>query len=167
MLVMKTTMTDYLSTQPPERPKTDDNTGKTQRLKADTVSLDAHEQYLDRLYRQYNIRVNHALLFYIENETEPIIFVDKDEINVGRQDDKGRITPELDLGLYDGADLGVSRLHAKIIRENDLYLIQDLHSTNHTWLNGHKLVPYQYVAINDGSIVQFGRLAMTVFIIQR
>jgi|GEM_PF-2147026 len=160
-------MPDYLSTRPPEQTTTDDNAGKTQRLHADSVSFDAHEQYLDRLYRQYNIRVNHAVLFYVENETEPIIFVDKDEINVGRQDEKGRITPELDLGLYDGAELGVSRLHAKIVRENDQYLIQDLHSTNSTWLNGHKLVPYQYTLITDGSIVQFGRLAMTVFVIQR
>ena len=140
---------------------------ETRDLEMESVPFDMHEQYLENLYRQYNIRVNHALLFYVEGETEPIIFVDKTEINIGRQDARGRITPELDLSGFDGAERGVSRLHAKIVHINGRYLIQDLHSTNFTWLNGHKLIPYQYSPIPDGSVIQIGRLAMNVFVIKR
>lgn len=140
---------------------------ETRKLNLDTLPFGAHEQYLDRLYRQYNIRVNHALLFYVEDETAPVIFVDKSEVNIGRQDRRGRITPEFDLSVYDGADRGVSRLHAQIIWDGKNYLLQDLHSTNHTWLNGVKVVPYQYTPLTDGSIIQFGSLMMTAFVIRR
>ena len=139
----------------------------TRDLEMESVPFQIHEQYLENLYRQYNIRVNHALLFYVEDVTEPIIFVDKTEINIGRQDEMGRIMPELDLSVFNGAELGVSRLHSKIVHINGQYLIQDLHSTNFTWLNGHKLLPYQYTPIPDGSIIQIGRLAMNVFVIKR
>ncbi|MGJ3239071.1 MAG: FHA domain-containing protein [Anaerolineae bacterium] len=132
-----------------------------------SLKLNVHEQYLERLYQQYNIKVDHALLFYVEEDQEPVIFVDKAEINVGRRDDNGRIIPEFDLSAYDGAESGVSRLHAKIVWDGEQYLIQDLHSTNHTWLNSHKLIPYQYSPIPDGAIIQFGRLAMTAFVIKR
>ncbi len=141
--------------------------GDTRDFEAESVPVDIHEQYLERFYRQYNVRVNNALLFYVEDATEPVIFVDKAEINIGRQDPKGRISPEFDLAVFGGGELGVSRLHAKIVHLNGQYLIQDLHSTNFTWLNGHKLMPYQYTAIPDGSIIQIGRLAMNVFIIKR
>ncbi|MEL7434246.1 MAG: FHA domain-containing protein [Chloroflexota bacterium] len=47
------------------------------------------------------------------------------------------------------------------------YLVQDLHSTNGTWLDGNRLVPYQRYELQDGSMLQFGRLMTRVFVIQR
>lgn len=140
---------------------------ETNKINSDILSLNVHDQYLDQLYRQYNIDVKHALLFYIGIDTEPIIFVDKEEINIGRGDSRGRITPEFDLGLYDGSMLGVSRLHARIVRENERYLIQDLASTNGTWLNGQKIMPYQWYTLEDGHMLQYGKLGMTAFMVTR
>lgn len=133
----------------------------------DSIPFNLHEQYLDELYRQYNIEVHHALLFYVAGEESPIIFVNKTEIDIGRADAKGRIVPEFDLSTFDGAKLGVSRLHAKIVYDDGQYMIEDLHSTNHTWVNGQKLVPYHYTPVSDGSIIQVGHLATNVFVIQR
>lgn len=133
----------------------------------ETISFDIHEQYLDSLYKQYNIQVRHALLFYVAGKAEPTIFVNKMEIDMGRADAKGRIVPEFDLTDFGGATLGVSRLHAKIVYVEGQYLLQDLHSTNYTRLNGHKLLPYQYTPIHDGSVIQVGHLAMNVFVVQR
>ncbi|MEO1288917.1 MAG: FHA domain-containing protein [Chloroflexota bacterium] len=120
-----------------------------------------------QLYRQYNIEVNHAILFYVEDHEEPVIFVGKDKIIVGREDAMGRITPEFETTRFNGSANGISRMHAKIVREGDQYLIQDLGSTNGTRLNGNKLVPYQYVPLHDGAILQFGRLMVSAFIINR
>lgn len=145
----------------------ENNAAETSKIDSEALAIDAHEQYLDQLYRQYNIEVNHAILFYISDEVEPVIFVDKGEINIGRGDHMGHIAPELDLENYNGRELGVSRLHAQIIFDGENYIIQDLHSTNYTWLNGRKLVPYQPYKINDGAGLQFGRLGMTAFVIQR
>lgn len=141
--------------------------GKTTQLDTGNLSIDVHSQYLDNLYRHYNIQVNHALLFYLQSQTDPVIFVDKRKINVGRQDSMGRIRPEFDLGLHNGAELGVSRLHAKIVFDNGRYLIQDLHSTNRTWINGSKLVPYQYYEVPDGAVIQFGKLISNAYVITR
>ena len=139
----------------------------TRQLSEDDMDFDMHAEYLDQLYRQYNIKVDNALLFYVDSEPEPMIFVDKNEINIGRQDSAGRITPEMDLNEHDGSQRGVSRVHAQIKFREGKYLIQDLHSTNGTWLDGNKLVPYQRYELTDGSMLQFGRLMTRVFVIQR
>lgn len=143
------------------------NGHSTSKIDTESLSLDVRDQYLDQLYRQYNIEVNHALLFYIASHQEPMIFVDKAEVNVGRGDARGRITPEFDLSYYGGSELGVSRLHSRIVRDDNVYLIQDLGSTNYTWLNGQRMIPYQWYQLDDGHTLQFGKLATTVFVIER
>jgi len=145
----------------------DEEKHATTKIDAHALEFDAHEQYLDQLYRQYNIEVNHALLFYISDEEEPMIFVDKEEINIGRGDEMGHIVPEFDLVPFGGREAGISRLHAQIMWDGEYYVIQDLHSTNNTWLNGNKLVPYQYYRIEDGATLQFARIALTAFVIKR
>lgn len=160
-------MLDDERTRPPSTSILANDAHSTNKIDSEALSLDVHELYLDQLYRQYNIQVNHALLFYIADETEPVIFVDKAEISVGRGDAKGRINPEFDLGYFNGAEFGVSRLHARIVWDKDKYLVQDIGSTNHTWLNGQKLVAYQWYPIDDGHTLQFGKLALTVFVITR
>ena len=139
----------------------------TRQLSEESMDFDMHAEYLDQLYRQYNIKVDNALLFYIDSEPEPMIFVDKREINIGRQDSAGHITPEMDLNEHNGGERGVSRLHAQIKFKEGKYLLQDLHSTNGTWLDGKKLVPYQRYELRDGSMLQLGRLMTRVFVIQR
>ena len=159
-------MTDYEVTNPPLSTSVlkDDNSLNEQSERI-TLSSEKRSQYLEQLYRQYNIKAKHAILFYLPNQTEPMIFVDKKTINIGRSDAKGRIIPELDLGTFNGSDLGVSRLHARIVWDENAYLIQDLASTNYTRINDQKIVPYQWYAVDDGQQIQFGRLATSVFVI--
>lgn len=140
---------------------------KTNKLETQNLSHDYHTQYLDQLYRHYNVQVNHAILFYVPDNMTPIIFADKDKITVGRQDAQGRITPEFDLDSYNGAQMGVSRLHAKIVFEAGRFYIEDLHSTNHTWIDGYKLVPYQYYDIPNGALLQFGQFVATAYTVVR
>ena len=159
-------MTDYEITNKPLSTSIlgDDNITDQTDVKA--LSAEMREQYLEQLYRQYNIKATHAILFYLPNQTEPMIFVDKKTINIGRSDAKGRIIPEFDLGTFDGAELGVSRLHARIVWDEDRYLIQDLASTNYTRIDKQKITPYQWYPIEDGRQIQFGRLVTSVFVIE-
>lgn len=160
-------MVDKFKTEPPLAPKTNNRDGTTQQLATSELTPSYHDQFLEQLYRQYNIEVSHAILFYVQNQAEPQIFVGKEKVVLGRKDDNGRITPEFDLTPYDGGQHGVSRLHAKIAYKDDKYMIQDLGSTNGTRINGNKLVPYQYMPLSDGAVLQIGRLLMNVFIIKR
>ena len=53
-------------------------------------------------------------------------------------------------------DQSVSHHHARIICVNGRYQVEDLHSTNGTWLNGYRLNGGYRYEINRGDTVQFG-----------
>lgn len=55
------------------------------------------------------------------------------------------------------ADNSVSRIHARIIEENGGIYIEDLHSTNGTYLNDMLLEPHERVKLKKGDILQFGK----------
>lgn len=51
---------------------------------------------------------------------------------------------------------GVSRLHARIVRESDIYYIEDLNSTNGTYLNGVPLEYHQRMELCKDDHIRFG-----------
>jgi len=87
---------------------------------------------------------------------------DKDEVLIGREDPLSEppIFPDVDLTPFGGEEGGVSRRHARILRQGGDYLLEDLQSTNYTKLNGQRLAPRTPTLLVDGSRVDFGRVAM-------
>ncbi len=51
---------------------------------------------------------------------------------------------------------GVSRLHARIIRQEDRYFIEDLNSTNGTFLNESELEYHQPQELSKNDRIRFG-----------
>lgn len=75
---------------------------------------------------------------------------------IGRLDPNRGIHPEVDLSRYDPA-ARVSRRHARIIVQNDQYLIEDLNSSNGTFVNGQvRLAPKQPHPLASGDEVRLG-----------
>src|SRR5436190_2073098 len=63
------------------------------------------------------------------------------EATIGRWDADNGIFPDVDLDAHD-EDAKVSRRHARISRNNGSYFIEDLGSTNGTYINrGRRLLP--------------------------
>jgi len=60
--------------------------------------------------------------------------IDKDSVLIGRTDPHTGIFPEVDLTMYDG-ETKVSRKHARIFRQGEQFLIEDLGSVNGTIIN--------------------------------
>ncbi|MGD8397482.1 MAG: zinc-ribbon domain-containing protein [Anaerolineae bacterium] len=83
-----------------------------------------------------------------------------DEFLVGREDPVSGIYPEIDLTPHGGEEGGVSRRHARIIVENGVYYVEDLDSTNFTFVNKQKLAPKTRQRIADGDEIRFGRVAV-------
>ncbi len=54
-------------------------------------------------------------------------------------------------------DYSVSRVHAKITREEGVYYIEDLNSTNGTFKNGLRLQPYEKRRLEKGDELKFGK----------
>jgi serine/threonine-protein kinase len=80
-----------------------------------------------------------------------------DESNIGRWDADNGIFPDVDLDAYD-PDSKVSRKHARIIRRDEAYFIEDLGSTNGTFVNrGRRLLPGTPQVLNEGDEIIVGK----------
>jgi hypothetical protein len=82
------------------------------------------------------------------------------EILVGRLDAAHGIFPELDMTADSGMEQGVSRRHAHIYTRDGVCFVEDLDSTNGTFLNGERITPYLPYAFHDGDVITFGTLRL-------
>lgn len=79
------------------------------------------------------------------------------ESTIGRWDADNGIFPDVDLDAHD-SDAKVSRRHARIVRNNGSYFIEDLGSTNGTYVNrGRRLLPGNAQLLSDGDEVIVGK----------
>jgi pSer/pThr/pTyr-binding forkhead associated (FHA) protein len=83
-----------------------------------------------------------------------------EEILIGREDPVSGIYPEVDLMPHGGEDGGVSRRHARILVEGGAYFVEDLDSTNFTFVNKQKITPKTRQPLKDGDEVRCGRVAL-------
>jgi pSer/pThr/pTyr-binding forkhead associated (FHA) protein len=85
-----------------------------------------------------------------------------EEILVGREDPVSGVYPDIDLTPHGGEQAGVSRKHARFIVEGGSYFIEDLDSTNFTFLNKQKLAAKARQPVGDGDEIRFGRIAVVL-----
>ena len=79
------------------------------------------------------------------------------EANIGRWDADSGVFPDVDLDS-DDPEAKVSRRHARICLSNGNYLIEDLGSTNGTFVNrGRRLTPGSSYPLNDGDEIIVGK----------
>ena len=60
-----------------------------------------------------------------------------------------------------GQDSSVSRMHARVIYENGTWLLEDLRSTNGTWVNGYRMSSRR-LEIHRGDSIIFGKTLFSV-----
>ena len=84
----------------------------------------------------------------------------KDSNLVGRTDPLSNIFPEVDLSRFD-PQTKVSRRHARIWREGEAYLVEDLGSVNGTVINDIiRLEPRQPRALDSGDRIKLGETTL-------
>jgi pSer/pThr/pTyr-binding forkhead associated (FHA) protein len=80
-----------------------------------------------------------------------------DESQIGRWDADNGIFPDVDLDAFD-SDAKVSRRHARVTFRNNVHMIEDLGSTNGTFVNrGRRLLPGSPQVLNDGDEIIVGK----------
>jgi predicted component of type VI protein secretion system len=84
------------------------------------------------------------------------------EILIGREDPISGVFPDVDLTPHEGEEGGVSRQHARLIIEGANYYVEDLDSTNYTFLNKQKLAPKTRHPLHDGDEIRCGRVALVL-----
>ena len=85
-----------------------------------------------------------------------------DDLLIGRKDNARGIFPDVDLGLDGGYDAGVSRRHAILAHKNDVYTVEDLGSSNGTFVNGRRLPPQTPTTIKVSDELKCGTLLIRV-----
>jgi len=87
----------------------------------------------------------------------------KGEIILGRRDPDRAIYPDVDLSDQGTVSNSVSRQHARLlVQENQIY-VEDLNSTNSTYLNRQKLQPGQRYLLKDGDELRLGGVALVYY----
>ena len=91
------------------------------------------------------------------NDTGKEFHLSKGEANIGRWDADNGVFPDVDLDAYD-PEAKVSRKHAKITFKDSQYYIEDLGSTNGTFLNrGRRLIPGVPQKLSEGDEIIVGK----------
>jgi len=82
----------------------------------------------------------------------------RSELTIGRS--YKNIVPDIDLGPYGGSKAGVSRRHSRLLFKNKQWYIEDLASTNGTFVNNIKIAPHQLVAFKNGDTIRCGQIEL-------
>ncbi len=102
------------------------------------------------------------ILFVVAGSRRRFKLVVQNEINIGRA--SADFVPEVDLTDDEGAEKGVSRLHAKIQVVQEGIMLVDLDSTNGTLLNNYRLSPNEPYPLHSGDEIRFGDLLVHLFL---
>ena len=101
------------------------------------------------------------LVLQVTGELEPSTYrLEKNENLLGRRDPMSNIFPEVDLSKYD-PQTKISRRHARIWREGNSFLVEDLGSSNGTSLlssasDSIRLLPHQPRTLTNGDKIKVG-----------
>lgn len=90
----------------------------------------------------------------------PTFQLEKAENLIGRRDPMSNIFPEVDLSKYD-PQTKISRRHAKIWRDGNNFMLEDLASSNGTVIlpatsDSKRLMPHQPYALSNGDKIKLG-----------
>lgn len=107
---------------------------------------------------------NHKkITFVIPHSRQRHVVALSGQIRIGRGGSETDDFPELDLSEENGAELGVSRLHATIQWSNHGLVLMDLESTNGTLLNNYRLPAKRPYPLRSGDEIRFGDLLIHIF----
>ncbi|MCL4877136.1 MAG: FHA domain-containing protein [Anaerolineae bacterium] len=88
----------------------------------------------------------------------------ENEIVLGRAGNgTSRLRDFVDLDKFRASELGVSRRHAVICRQDGELYIRDLNSTNHTFVNGMRVPEDRDFLLQAGDEIALGKLILKVY----
>jgi serine/threonine-protein kinase len=89
---------------------------------------------------------------------QEIVAAGQDELVVGRTHKVA--APDIDLGPYADQKAGISRRHCRLLYRDEHWFVEDLGSTNGTYLNQTRLIPNQPAPLDNGDIIRCGQIEL-------
>lgn len=104
-----------------------------------------------------------ARLVHVKSDTQIELPQNLSVIHIGKAND--RVPPDIDISGFENSEV-VSRIHADIRVEGDAYYIEDVGSSNGTYVNGMSLLPGNRHRLRPGDRVSMGKGDLVSFLFQ-
>lgn len=114
--------------------------------------------YLGLMTKLYN----DALVLLISAQDQMVVLKGQQPVTLGRYQEN-EPPPTIDMTVYGGHHLGVSRRHVTITPHAEGYTLEDLGSANGTFVNERRLTPNQPYTLRNGDLVRVGQLLMFIY----
>lgn len=95
-----------------------------------------------------------AYLCHLQTQTRIDLPLGKSVIHIGKPND--RIPPDIDVAGFQHSEI-VSRIHADIRIEGDFYYVEDIGSSNGTYVNGTSLGVGSRYRLRSGDRISLGK----------
>lgn len=116
----------------------------------------------ERLRKVELLGADTLLLYIVLSKSELIVSFTSPMI-LGRYSVGSNHQPDIDLSVYNGIALGISRQHASIQRTDNRLSIKDLNSSNGTKLNDQRLEPYKEYPLNSGDRLDLSQILIEIY----
>lgn len=107
------------------------------------------------------LQLQSALLLHVRTNTKVELPTNLSVIHVGKPNE--RIPPDIDVSGFPDAEV-VSRVHADIRIEGDSYYIEDIGSSNGTYINNNPLLKGNRHKLREGDRISFGKGDLVSFL---
>lgn len=104
-----------------------------------------------------------ARMVHVKTDTQIELPQNLSVIHIGKPND--RVPPDIDVSGFENSEV-VSRIHADIRVEGDAYYIEDVGSSNGTYVNGMSLLPGNRHRLRSGDRVSMGKGDLVSFLFQ-
>jgi pSer/pThr/pTyr-binding forkhead associated (FHA) protein len=94
----------------------------------------------------------------VKETGQDILATGQAEVVIGRAHKDG--APDIDLGPYGGSRAGVSRRHNRLLHQGDGWFVEDLGSTNGTFVNEVRIAPQQMMSVKNGDVIRCGQMEL-------
>jgi len=133
-------------------------------IRTRTIELEeAGAVTIDAVKTEHMADTANAILLYVSGESTPLRLESSGRTVLGRIHQANPQHPDIDLNAYRAYEKGVSCIHAAIHREEGKVAIEDLGSTNGTFLNAKRLEPNQPQHLSNGDEIRLGNLFARVY----
>lgn len=112
-------------------------------------ALYAEEDYGKTIYIEETGNIKNRIRCLFDEEGRTAVHLTKLPLRIGKK------AGEVDFVV---ADSSISRIHARIWKEEDIYYLEDMNSTNGTFKNGLRMLPYERRVLEEGDEVRFGKV---------
>jgi len=105
-----------------------------------------------------------TVVLHFGAQLEPLVLRINNEAILGRESTRRTARFRVDLGPYGALEKGVSRMHILLRRTDNGLIIEDMGSSNGSWLNGVRLNPYVATPVKSGDRVRLSKLELEITI---